>query len=422
MPRGIAKANLPSKICAVCLRPFTWRKKWESCWDSVLTCSKRCRAERRRTKQRPTGQQGAAGGGGDNGALNGLGRVRYELFFKNAGELARQVEYLAARGASRFNIPNKGKRDPMAKWSAVALEHAAGASVCPHYSLKNQYQGSPDDTLARFETFCKEARAAGIDECLLVSGGGKKRKSDLSTLACLRRVQRRRASPARKMRIGVAFNPFFPAEADRAAERKALASKLDTGLVSSVWLQIGSDLTHLREGLEYVTAELDRRGTRDATELFGSVFVPSPRLLNQMKFRPWNGVFLSEQYLGSVENAEAITVETTKVFADYGVQVLCETALRSERDARRFATVSAPVTATDAAPADAKTIVVKATDSECPQVQVVAEPTVAEVSRSKAVDRLKRRADTRRSAINQARSFGTATKKNRPADNGADWK
>ena len=79
-------------------------------------------------------------------------------------------------------------------------------------------------------------------------------------------------------------------------------------------------------------------------------------------------------------------------------------------------------TTADAAPADAKTIVVKATDSECPQVQVVAEPTVAEASRSKAVDRLKRRADTRRSAINQARSFGTATKKNRPADDGADWK
>jgi hypothetical protein len=28
MPNGVAKANLPQKLCPVCQRPFTWRKKW----------------------------------------------------------------------------------------------------------------------------------------------------------------------------------------------------------------------------------------------------------------------------------------------------------------------------------------------------------------------------------------------------------
>ncbi len=42
MPRGVAKANLPTKTCVVCLRPFTWRKVWERCWDEVQTCSDRC--------------------------------------------------------------------------------------------------------------------------------------------------------------------------------------------------------------------------------------------------------------------------------------------------------------------------------------------------------------------------------------------
>jgi len=36
------KQNLPSKICTVCERPFTWRKKWEKVWDEVKYCSKRC--------------------------------------------------------------------------------------------------------------------------------------------------------------------------------------------------------------------------------------------------------------------------------------------------------------------------------------------------------------------------------------------
>lgn len=40
-----AKANLPSKLCAACQRPFTWRKKWERDWDQVKFCSDACRAK-----------------------------------------------------------------------------------------------------------------------------------------------------------------------------------------------------------------------------------------------------------------------------------------------------------------------------------------------------------------------------------------
>ncbi|NJR40050.1 MAG: DUF2256 domain-containing protein [Leptolyngbyaceae cyanobacterium CSU_1_4] len=46
MPRQRLKSDLPSKICLVCQRPFTWRKKWEDCWDEVKYCSERCRRHR----------------------------------------------------------------------------------------------------------------------------------------------------------------------------------------------------------------------------------------------------------------------------------------------------------------------------------------------------------------------------------------
>ncbi|MBL6623397.1 MAG: DUF2256 domain-containing protein [Rhizobiales bacterium] len=39
--------NLPQKICPVCNRPFTWRKKWLLNWDDVKYCSKRCRQEKK---------------------------------------------------------------------------------------------------------------------------------------------------------------------------------------------------------------------------------------------------------------------------------------------------------------------------------------------------------------------------------------
>ncbi len=36
------KQNLPTKICKVCNRSFTWRKKWKLNWDKVKYCSKKC--------------------------------------------------------------------------------------------------------------------------------------------------------------------------------------------------------------------------------------------------------------------------------------------------------------------------------------------------------------------------------------------
>jgi hypothetical protein len=40
------KQKLPSKICVVCSREFSWRKKWRRDWDQVVYCSERCRRSR----------------------------------------------------------------------------------------------------------------------------------------------------------------------------------------------------------------------------------------------------------------------------------------------------------------------------------------------------------------------------------------
>ncbi|WP_162661028.1 DUF2256 domain-containing protein [Tuwongella immobilis] len=47
------KSDLPSKICASCGRPFTWRKKWERNWDEVRYCSDRCRSQRGSSASKP---------------------------------------------------------------------------------------------------------------------------------------------------------------------------------------------------------------------------------------------------------------------------------------------------------------------------------------------------------------------------------
>ncbi|MBK9371775.1 MAG: DUF2256 domain-containing protein [Deltaproteobacteria bacterium] len=54
----------PEKICAVCGRPFSWRKRWEKVWDEVRYCSDACR---RRRGGRGGGAQGAGAGGASKG-------------------------------------------------------------------------------------------------------------------------------------------------------------------------------------------------------------------------------------------------------------------------------------------------------------------------------------------------------------------
>jgi hypothetical protein len=40
------KASLPSKPCAVCGRPMSWRRAWAKNWDEVRYCSEACRKKK----------------------------------------------------------------------------------------------------------------------------------------------------------------------------------------------------------------------------------------------------------------------------------------------------------------------------------------------------------------------------------------
>ncbi|HKX96153.1 MAG TPA: DUF2256 domain-containing protein [Methylibium sp.] len=42
------KQGLPSKACAQCGRPMSWRRAWARHWDELKYCSARCRGDARR--------------------------------------------------------------------------------------------------------------------------------------------------------------------------------------------------------------------------------------------------------------------------------------------------------------------------------------------------------------------------------------
>lgn len=85
--------NLPTKTCVVCGRPFTWRKKWERCWDEVTTCSKRCNAERKKENRKNLA------GEESDGSDSSDGRTQEEA--GGGGRAARKEAKKAAKASRR---------------------------------------------------------------------------------------------------------------------------------------------------------------------------------------------------------------------------------------------------------------------------------------------------------------------------------
>ena len=84
------------------------------------------------------------------------------------------------------------------------------------------------------------------------------------------------------------------------------------GCDTTVWPQVGTDLEALERGLQHIASlraeserEYGNRGGISTAQqrpdpqppllVLGSILVPSKKLLAQMRFRPWGGVFLSPE-------------------------------------------------------------------------------------------------------------------------------
>lgn len=289
--------------------------------------------------------------------------MRVELFFHNAAEGRGILNICKREGVQKVNIPNKvSGEDVLAYITQLELTNSNEFEVIPHYSLLNQDQSLPKgssqyQSYLKFEEYVRQCSSLGVKEVLLITGSkARVKKKSVDTLQCLRiaaGLDGTLTSGSTKNRfrslnvgVGVAYNPYFPDETAQAEEDKRLADKLSTGLVTSVWLQFGSDVIALERSLKRFkekyqnsmeTSNSDKSNSEEAklgggAKLIGSIMVPSKQLLARMKFRPWNGVFLSDEFLSSTDVALSIVHKLVQIYKQYGVEPLIETAIRTQED------------------------------------------------------------------------------------------
>lgn len=241
-------------------------------------------------------------------------KTRVELFFKSPQDLRERIKFLQSHGVQAFNLVNKNKADTMIEWVDCIREEFPDADICAHYSLKcNKVARKGIKEHANLlQEFAKSCRA---DEILMISGSGK--KTGWNTVEALKHLPGTKAA--------VAYNPFFPSDQDQSAEIVRLEEKLATQAVSKVYLQFGTDLHKLKNAL-------DMLGEKKLT-ISGSMFLPTAKLISQQKFRPWNGVFLSSDFLEGPDHATEIVVQMIRLYQKHNVEILWEApGIRTDKD------------------------------------------------------------------------------------------
>ncbi len=254
-------------------------------------------------------------------------QFRTEISFKNIEQMNKKIEFCNENSINKINIPCKGniKKDFLLEIvEYIGLNHS-NLDVIYHYSFYHQYFKNKHKSYEYFLNFIDKCNSFNNNEVLLVSGS-KKRK-DFDVLDVLNEIK---VNWDYKIKFGVAFNPYQSSIEEISEERKRLIEKLSSGIVNSVWLQLGSDFNLLEKSILFLIKNINSNFYNDKEiKLYGSLFVPSKQSLARFKFRPWKGVFFSDQYLNSVEKANSITREILKVYQKYKIDLLIESECSS---------------------------------------------------------------------------------------------
>ena len=95
-------------------------------------------------------------------------------------------------------------------------------------------------------------------------------------------------------------------------ERERYIKKINSGLINSIWLQYGTDINLLEKEVKFIK----KNSTKKQMQLFGSLLIPSKQFIARFKFRPWRGVYISENYLCSLDNYYAFTKDLLSFYLE----------------------------------------------------------------------------------------------------------
>ena len=250
-----------------------------------------------------------------------INNLRFELSFNNISQLENKLNFCKFNNINNINIPCKGiiKKELFNSTIKYISQNFPEFDVTYHYSLYHQYSKNREKSYQDFLDFLKNSYSKNY-KILLVSGSNKKKNFD--TLDVLNSIKKEKNL---KIKVGIAYNPYLKKYYKVSSERERFDRKISSGLINSIWFQYGTDIQVLHNELTYLKNAL----TNQKLNMFGSLFIPSKQFIARFKFRPWKGVYISENFLYSLESYYAFTRDLISFYKKNNIIPVIETDFSS---------------------------------------------------------------------------------------------
>tara|TARA_B100002051_G_scaffold83998_1_gene80160 strand:- start:200 stop:997 length:798 start_codon:yes stop_codon:yes gene_type:complete len=251
-----------------------------------------------------------------------ISNLRFELSFKNISDLEYKLNFCKINKIKNINIPCKGtiKKDFFNSTIKYISKNYQELNVTYHYSLFHQYHQSKEKSYRDLIDFLNNSYSNKNYEILLVSGSNKKKNFD--TVNILNKIKEEKNL---KVKLGIAYNPYLKKYYEDISERKRFYKKFSSGLINSIWLQYGTDIKELQNEVNY----LKKAAKYEKINIFGSLLIPSKQFIARFKFRPWKGVYISEKFLGSLNEFYDFTRDLVSFYENNNITPVIETDFTS---------------------------------------------------------------------------------------------
>ena len=268
--------------------------------------------------------------------------LRIELSFKSFDELRKTLSFYQRNNLYKINVPCKNtlKKDFLLKSIEIAKDEFPNIDIIPHFSILHEFKRNMINTQDSLVNFMEVVKYYGCKHVLLVSGSQKRASIDSVSALCM--LKDNSLFFNQDISFGVAFNPYLPPYLfDEEILR--LEKKLQSGLVSSIWIQFGTDYKLLKSRIEIlsrmISATINKNPKISKISLFGSILIPSKQFLARFKYRPWKGVYCSNEFLESEEMAHKIITNLLKTYKQNEICPLIETNITTDEHLKKLSNI-----------------------------------------------------------------------------------
>ena len=217
----------------------------------------------------------------------------YELQLTSVEDVARAAGLISAFDIGRVSIPHKRKDREELCWARMLHEKLPNIRMNVHLSLRNL---EPESLGIWIDT----VRTVNPDELLVVSGNPRPKADIFSRWPELE-------------------GSGIPLTCSHTCDRpERLTDKLSLPGLQAICLQITDDESALRQTCSAIQA------AKPDLEIRSCLLIPNPQMRARLKFRPWHGLRLSDQYLDDQLYAERQTGRLIALYEELGIRPFVE--------------------------------------------------------------------------------------------------